>query len=132
MTRTPKTARGDARKQLGRRAEALVAERYAADGYVIEARNWSCRVGELDIVAARAGLLVFVEVRAHSTDFLPSPTMTVSRSKQTRIARAADRYLAARSASSIDIRFDVVGVRFGRRGPLFDVVENAFTPEWGF
>lgn len=129
---TSKQARAEARRRLGQRAEALVADRYAAEGFTIEARNWSCRVGELDVVAARGGLLVFVEVRAHSTDFLASPTMTVSRAKQARVARAADRYLAARPQSPVDIRFDVVGVRFGRRQPTLDVVENAFIPAWGF
>lgn len=120
------------RRALGDRAEALAAERYAAAGYTIEARNWSCRGGELDIVAARGPLVVFVEVRAHSTDYLPSPVLTVSPAKQRRVATAADRYLAARPAVARDIRFDVVGVRFGRRGPRVEVVENAFTPPWGF
>jgi len=125
-------SRTDARRELGARAEAMVADRYAAAGFEIEARNWHCRGGELDIVAARADLLVFIEVRAHSTDFLPSPLVTVSRTKQARVARAADRYVAMRSRSARHIRFDVVGVRFGRRRAAFDVVENAFVPDWGF
>lgn len=129
MSRSPLD---DGRRALGERAERWVAERYAAEGFTIEARNWRCRVGELDIVAARPGLVVFVEVRAHSTDYLPSPVMTVSRAKQTRVARAADRYLAARPGPAVDIRFDVVGVRCAGRRPRLDVVENAFTPEWGF
>ncbi len=126
------TARSEARRRLGVRAETLVAERYAGAGYTIEARNWSCRGGELDIVAARGRLLVFVEVRAHATDYLPSPTLTVSRAKQARVARAADRYLARRPTAARDIRFDVVGVRFTGQQPRFDVVENAFTPPWSF
>lgn len=126
------TADAAARRQLGERAEALVAERYAEAGYAIEARNWRCRGGELDIVASRGPLVVFVEVRAHATDYLASPTLTVSRPKQTRVARAADRYLASRAEPARDIRFDVVGVRFTGRRPRFDIVENAFTPAWGF
>lgn len=122
----------DERRRLGARAEALVADEYVSRGYTIEARNWSCRGGELDIVAAVGSLLVFVEVRAHSTRYLASPTMTVSRSKQTRVARAADRYIAARSAAAVDIRFDVVGVHFTGRRAVLEVIENAFTPGWGF
>lgn len=121
-----------ARRRLGERAEALVAERYAAHGFEIEARNWRCRAGELDIVASRGDLLVIVEVRAHGTDYLPSPVVTVSPGKQRKVARAADRYLVARTGSPARVRFDVVGVRFVGRRPTFDVVENAFTPEWGF
>lgn len=122
----------DGRRELGARAEALVAERYVAEGFVIEARNWRCPVGELDIVAARDGLVVIVEVRAHTTDFLASPIITVSPSKQRRVGRAADRYLAGRPGPPVDVRFDVVGVRYGGRRPRLDVVENAFTPGWAF
>lgn len=121
----------EARRELGEKAERLVAERYTQAGFTVEARNWRCRGGELDIVACRGPLLVFVEVRARSTDYLASPVLTVSRAKQTRVARAADRYIASRTAPVRDIRFDVVGVRWTGRRPIFDVVENAFVPAWG-
>lgn len=122
------------RRSLGDRAEQLVAELYAADGFTIEARNWRCPLGEIDLVAARADLIAFVEVRSTTGDYLASPTVTVSSAKQRRVARAADQYLARRAAAPRDIRFDVVGIVFGRgRGaPRIERLEDAFTPPWAF
>lgn len=124
----------DHRRALGARAEQLVAEHYAADGYTIEARNWRCPLGELDLVAARGDLIAFIEVRSTTGDYLASPTLTVSTPKQRRVARAADQYLARRATAPRDIRFDVVGVIIGkgRGAPRIERVENAFTPPWGF
>jgi putative endonuclease len=122
------------RRRLGAEAEQLVADRYAADGYHIEARNWRCALGEIDLIVARADVIIFVEVRSTSGAYLASPTMTVSGPKQHRIARAADLYLARRPVVPRDIRFDVVGVMFGQgRGePRIDRIEDAFTPPWAF
>ena len=120
------------RRALGDRAEELAAERYAADGYVVEARQWQCAVGELDIVAARGEVIAFVEVRAVSTDYLESPTLTVSNTKQRRVGRAADAYLSSRATVPRDIRFDVVGVVFDGDDARFERLENAFTPGWAF
>ena len=43
----------DHRRALGARGEALAAAWYEARGYVVVARNWRCRDGELDLVLAR-------------------------------------------------------------------------------
>lgn len=122
------------RRRLGAEAEQIVADRYVADGFNIEARNWRCPLGEIDLVVARADLIIFVEVRSTSGTYLASPTMTVSGPKQHRIARTADLYLARRPVMPRDIRFDVVGVIFGqgRAGPRVERIEDAFTPPWAF
>lgn len=128
----------DARRRLGARAEQLVADHYTAAGYTIESRNFRCPAGEIDLIAARGELLVFIEVRSTTTDYLDSPTRTVAPAKQRRIALTADRYLAARAHAPRDIRFDVVGVRFDRSGERgrgaarLQPIENAFTPPWAF
>lgn len=124
------------RRRLGADAEQRVADHYAAAGYTIEARNYRCPVGEIDLIAARGDLLVFIEVRSTTTAYLDSPTRTVAPAKQQRIARTADRYLATRPQAPRDIRFDVVGVRFegreGRGAARLQLIENAFTPPWAF
>lgn len=125
------------RNRLGAHAEQLVADHYTADGYTIEARNYRCPLGEIDLIAARGDLLVFIEVRSTTTDYLDSPTRTVSAAKQKRIARTADRYLAARPQAPRDIRFDVVGVHLGnkkkgRGAARLQPIANAFTPPWAF
>lgn len=118
---------------VGARGEAAVAAFFEQQGFVVEARNWSCRVGELDLVVARADLLVIVEVRTVSTGWLDSPIRTIDAGKQARVARTADAYLQQRDAAPEQIRFDVVGVRLRRfGGPQIEHVPNAFTPPWAF
>ena len=41
------------RRQLGRQGEDLAATWYEKRGFEVVARNWSCRAGELDIVACK-------------------------------------------------------------------------------
>lgn len=120
------------RAELGARAEALVARHFEERGFHVEARNWSCKGGELDLVVARDRLVVFVEVRSVSTGWAGSPTLTVGPAKQRRVGRAADLYLRRREAPADTIRFDVVGVRFGLGRPRLEHIENAFVPDWGF
>lgn len=118
------------RQQLGRRAEDLVAARLAAAGWEILARNARSRYGELDIVARDGRALVFVEVKAGRAGarFGPErPALAVDARKQQRIRRLATAWIAANRGRSrcAEIRFDVVGVSFGR---AIDVehIEGAF------
>lgn len=121
------------RAEVGARGEAAVAAWFEAEGFVVEARNWSCRVGELDLVVAQGDLLVIVEVRTVSTGWLDSPIRTIDRGKQARVARAADAYLQQRDAMPEQVRFDVVGVRLRRWGaPEIEHLPNAFTPPWAW
>ncbi len=48
----------------GRRAEFLSAWLLRLKGFRIIARHWKCSSGEIDIIARRGRLLVFVEVKA--------------------------------------------------------------------
>ena len=55
-----------AAERLGRRAELLAALHYRARGYRILSRRYRAHGGEIDLIAARPGLVVFVEVKARA------------------------------------------------------------------
>jgi putative endonuclease len=121
-----------ARQRLGRRAEALVAERLRREGWRIVARNRRLPSGELDIVALDGRVLVFVEVkagRAGASCGPERPAHAVGRRKQLKLRRLAREWIAEGCGPSgvAGYRFDVVGVRFGPDG-LADVdhVRQAF------
>ena len=120
------------RAETGARGEALVAARLERDGYTIVARNWRCPVGELDIVASLGDLLVFVEVRTVTSDFLETPVLSVNPSKQGRVGRAADVWLRAHGAQPDRVRFDVAGVRLDGETYHIEYVENAFVPAFAW
>lgn len=87
------------------------AARYLADGGAeIIARNYSCRGGEIDIIARLGGALIFVEVKSRSTLKFGTGAEAVTLAKQRRVCRAALHYLGAAGAHDSAIRFDVIEV----------------------
>lgn len=103
----------DRRRPLGMAGEAAAAAYLADHGYVIAEKNWHCRLGELDIIAARGGIVVFVEVRTRSEGSLGSfgaPLESITPKKQAKLRRCAEAYLQGRSAPPNGIRFDCIGV----------------------
>jgi putative endonuclease len=91
---------GGRRQRLGARGEQLAADWYAARGYTVVARNWRCREGELDLVVARDGELVFCEVKTRTSDRFGTPAEAVTFAKRRRIRGLAARFLAEHAAAS--------------------------------
>lgn len=100
------------RRATGDRAEALAASFLERDGYTVLARNYTCRVGELDLVASLGEVLAVVEVRMRSTDRFGDPALTISHAKQRKIVRTTLRFMQEHglSLSRHAIRFDVITV----------------------
>ncbi|MFM7224728.1 MAG: YraN family protein [Actinomycetota bacterium] len=115
-----------ARRLLGDAGEDAVAAWYEAAGFVIVARNWRVREGELDLVAAADDVLVFCEVKTRRSDRFGHPAEAVTAAKQARIRRVAARFLAETDRSTNRLRFDVAAVRPGRSGWAVEVIADAF------
>lgn len=98
---------------LGISAESRAAAFLIAKGFRILARRWKSPVGEIDIVARRRHLLVFVEVKARAS--LDEAAESVNARQQRRIAAAAEVWLAANPDASVrDMRFDAILVAPGK------------------
>jgi putative endonuclease len=104
---------------LGEDTAAGLLER---KGMRVLARNWRCRVGELDLVAMDGSTLVFVEVKCRSCDRLYDPALAVDARKQTRVRRVAEAYMAMERPHFADCRFDVVSVVAGNPVTLTHLV----------
>ena len=114
MARHDPTAEGprperQAAFRLGLSAESRAAALLLAKGYRIVARRWKSPVGEIDIVARRRGVLVFVEVKARIR--LDDAAEAVTPRQRQRIVAAARAWLARHPDDvSAPMRFDVVMV----------------------
>ena len=110
--------------RLGAQGEQRAASWYAAQGYVVVARNWRCREGEIDLVVwSRRSDLVFCEVKTRSSDRFGLPAEAVTVAKQRRLRRLAARFLAeAGGAGGRSLRFDVASVV----GERVEVIQAAF------
>ena len=99
--------------RTGISAESRAAAFLVAKGFRILARRWRSPVGEIDIVARRRSLLVFVEVKAREK--FDDAAWSVTDRQRLRIAAAAEVWLARYADSRIrDIRFDAILVAPGR------------------
>ena len=95
---------------LGRKGEDMAAEYLQHEGYCILARNWVNKGRkELDIVATKDDVVVFVEVKTRSTSDLASPEITIPPSKRRNLAAAINHYIKSNYVE-YDFRFDVITV----------------------
>jgi putative endonuclease len=112
---------------LGHAAEALAAAELCRRGYAVLATRYRSRFGEIDIVAKKDGLVVFVEVKARRTGRAGTAAEGLSPRKRRRIAAMALDYLAWHGLHEARCRFDVVAIdRFGSDRQTLAVIEDAF------
>lgn len=100
-----------ARKQeIGKRGEDFAADFLQAAGYQILARNWRCSFGEIDIIAGRAGIVAFVEVKTRSSLAYGHPFEAITAEKSVRLRKLALQWLIESSTSVREIRIDGISV----------------------
>ena len=118
----------DPRHRIGRLGEDAAVAHLERLGYQVVARNHRTRYGEIDLVAADGGTLVFVEVKARRGGGRPWDAL--HERKQRQVRRMALAFLSEvddRPRTS-GLRFDAIGVTFDVGGRLVghDHLEGAF------
>ncbi len=103
------------RRSVAEWGEAEAARYLRGLGWEVIDRNWSCRYGELDLVARAGNDLVFVEVKTRRGNSFGLPEESVTPTKRRRLLRAAWSYLEAKGLGAAPWRFDVVAIE-GRPG----------------
>jgi len=100
-----------ARSLRGSAAETTALEYLRAQGLQLIARNFRCKLGEIDLVMLERRTLVLIEVRYRSSTAYGGAAASVTPYKQRRIIRAA-RYLLTTQAAlrRYPARFDVIAV----------------------
>ena len=122
-------ARGQApqARARGKGAEELVARYFQEKGFRLLARNWSTRLGEVDLIVEKGTLIVFVEVRFRSSIAFGRPEETITPAKRRKVVLAAFQYAEWRGLLHQRVlRFDVVAVLEGSRGLRIVHIEDAF------
>lgn len=94
----------------GKWGEELAACYLREQGYQIVFRNFYSKYGELDIVAKRNHLLVFVEVKTRTQDYYGTPAEAVDARKRRHMAYAANFFVQRFGFQQVDLRFDVIEI----------------------
>jgi putative endonuclease len=96
---------------VGAAGEVAALAHLRASGLRVVARDWRCRLGQLDIVCEEAGVLVAVEVKARRSDRYGLPQEAVDRRKQAKLRTLLDAFRQASGRGGQPCRIDVVAVR---------------------
>ena len=98
--------------RLGRArwAEERAAQWYVQQGFVILAKNWTMRGGELDVVARHGSLVVICEVKARANNNFGSALEAITDEKIRRVRRAGFQFVRSLEESGLSVRFDVATV----------------------
>ena len=118
----------NSKRDIGRNGEDAAANYLESRGYLIRCRNYSCRGGEIDIVAEKDDFMVFVEVKTRKNDLFGTPAEFVTGTKARRVRRAAASYPIYYACN---IRFDIIEVYYEEKGGMFLIkeinhIEDAF------
>jgi len=115
------------RQRVGRMGEALARTHLEAIGYSILHENYRGKFGEIDLVARKDGVLVFVEVRTRTARGFGIPEESITQAKSDRMVALALEYVESHPAEGSEWRIDVVAIELGRTGApsRVEVIENA-------
>lgn len=119
------------KKSKGSAGEEFTAKFLKRRGFTILKRNFSCKTGEIDIIAQNHKYIIFVEVKTRGSKSLCSPAEYVDFRKQQRIFKTASFYLS-KFPVELQPRFDISEVYFDETSggkPKINYIENAFMQE---
>ena len=112
----------------GRKGEELAVEWLKNKDMDILHRNWRSGRYEIDIVARKENLLVFVEVKTRVTRHFGDPLEMVKGNQRNRIIKAANQFVSDNNEKNCSIRFDVVSVIDAGSETDIEYIEDAFFP----
>lgn len=112
---------------FGRSCEAAAAAALQAAGWTILERNYRFGHKEIDLIARRAGVIAFVEVKGRRGVGYGHPLDAITARKRLEIARVARAWIASHGHRGAIYRFDAIAVQAPRNRPLqIDHVEDAW------
>lgn len=109
----------------GNAGEDQAARFLTENGYEILARNYRHQHAEIDLIAQKDKLLIFVEVKTRTNLSFGNPEEFVSRDKIKLVMKAAEHYIFA-TDWQYDIRFDVLSVAMANSRVQINHIEDAF------
>ncbi len=114
---------------IGTRGELLARQFLDDKGFEILDENWFFNKAEIDIIAYKDSVIVFVEVKTRSSNYFGEPEDFVDPAKQKLLALAADEYIHLMD-HKYEVRFDIISILFNKLGAYsIKHIEDAFWPE---
>lgn len=113
---------------LGHDGELFVAKLLEKKGFTIHQKNYRKFFGEIDIIAYKKNLYIFVEVKTRKSDRMAMGQL-ISLSKQQKIIKTARTFIAQHHITNAIFRFDVALLVQQDSSFAVQYIENAFTQQ---
>lgn len=114
----------------GVKGENIAAAFLASNGYEIVARNWrgkgNLRSPEIDIIARQGEMIVFVEVKSYMSNTFDQPEYRLDKFKTSRLALAAEAFIAQQNLQGFSYRFDLIIVDLRKSRAQVNHIPDAF------
>ena len=112
---------------IGNEGENRAAAFLETKGFSIIERNWRTNRGEIDIIAVKNDILVFVEVKTLPNGTLDMIQRELNNQKRQRIIKTSKRFLLKhREYNNSYVRFDVIVIDMPGLEAVYHI-ENAFS-----
>jgi len=94
---------------VGQKGEKQAALYLRSLGYEILENNWRFKKAEIDIIARRDDILVFVEVKTRASEYFGKPEEFISKRQASLIIDAASQYMV-QIEHEAEFRFDIISI----------------------
>jgi putative endonuclease len=113
-------------KNIGRDGELIAKDYLIEQEYQVLELNWRDQYKEVDIIAKKDNIIVFVEVKSRTTDYFGRPADAVNLRKQKLLIQAAETYIENHDISE-ESRFDIIEVIIDRNFHSINHIVDAFS-----
>ncbi|WEK33782.1 MAG: YraN family protein [Candidatus Pseudobacter hemicellulosilyticus] len=111
---------------IGKKGETLATNWLQQQGYTILHQNWCYYHYEIDVIAAKKGILHFVEVKTRSSSYFGLPEESVSKKKISNMMKCADQY-QYRHPQWTRIQYDILSILLaGEMPPQYFLIEDIY------
>lgn len=115
----------NSKKSIGNFGESYVSNYLMKHGFSIIQKNYRQFYGEIDIIARKKNLYVFVEVKTRRSNTISMKNL-ISHSKQQKIIKTAEQFISSSQLTDAIFRFDVALLHLDKAGYSLEYIENAF------
>ena len=117
-----------AHNDLGKRGEKIAVNYLLANGYSVLEQNYRFSRAEIDIIAKKDNILVFIEVKTRSNVKWGYPEVFVNKRKVDLFMDTAYHYME-KIGHEREIRFDIISIVLSKNSPMdFRHFQDAFVP----
>lgn len=113
------------KSEIGKHGEELALAFLKDKQYAIIHKNYRYKRLEIDLIAKKENVLIFIEVKTRSKTLFGQPEDAVDHKKAARIIEAADHYIFETDWKN-NIRFDVISITLSRNGQQIEHFKDAF------